>query len=68
MVILFLARRATIVLISLPFCSLVRRIKKGRVVVILRGRYAGKKAVILATAESGQADRPYPHAIGETRH
>jgi large subunit ribosomal protein L27e len=35
----------------------------GKVVVLLNGRYAGKKAVIVKTVDEGNEKRPYPHAI-----
>ncbi|KAJ1498208.1 60S ribosomal protein L27 [Coelomomyces lativittatus] len=38
-------------------------IKPGKVVVVLQGRFAGKKAVILRTYDDGTKERPYPHAL-----
>ena len=35
----------------------------GKVVVILSGRYAGKKAVIVKNYDEGTEKRRYPHAI-----
>lgn len=37
--------------------------KKGKVVILLNGRYAGRKAVIAHTNDSGNAKRPYAHAV-----
>eukprot|EP00818_Percolomonas_sp_WS_P010170 CAMPEP_0117451168 /NCGR_PEP_ID=MMETSP0759-20121206/8865_1 /TAXON_ID=63605 /ORGANISM="Percolomonas cosmopolitus, Strain WS" /LENGTH=149 /DNA_ID=CAMNT_0005243753 /DNA_START=21 /DNA_END=470 /DNA_ORIENTATION=- len=38
-------------------------LQPGRVVIILQGRYAGKKAVIIKSFDEGSASRPYGHAI-----
>ncbi|KAI9023313.1 ribosomal L27e protein family-domain-containing protein [Hyaloraphidium curvatum] len=38
-------------------------IKNSKVVLILHGRYAGKKAVIVKNLDDGSNDRQYPHAI-----
>lgn len=37
--------------------------KPGRVVLVLAGRYAGKKAVIVKNYDDGSNDRPYGHAL-----
>ena len=37
--------------------------KPGKVVVVLGGRYAGKKGVIVKTHDDGSNDRPYGHAL-----
>ena len=37
--------------------------KHGRVVIVLSGRYAGKKAVVIKAYDDGTQDRPYEHAI-----
>ena len=42
---------------------MVKFLKYGRVCVMLNGRQAGKKAVIVKTAEDGSKDRKYPHAL-----
>jgi ribosomal protein L14E/L6E/L27E len=39
-------------------------IKPGRVVVVLRGRYAGRKAVVVQTHEAGSGDRKFGHVVG----
>ncbi|KXS22283.1 hypothetical protein M427DRAFT_150603 [Gonapodya prolifera JEL478] len=38
-------------------------LKAGKVVLILQGRYAGKKAVIVRNHDDGTNDRKYPHAV-----
>ncbi|KAI8600318.1 ribosomal L27e protein family-domain-containing protein [Dissophora ornata] len=40
-----------------------RFLKSGKVVVILNGRYAGKKAVIVKNVDEGSKERGYGHAI-----
>merc|ERR1719252_424414 len=38
-------------------------IKFGRVVVLLQGRYAGKKAVVVKTYDDGSKARPFGHCL-----
>merc|ERR1711935_550260 len=38
-------------------------LKAGKVVIVLNGRQAGKKAVIVKTYDDGTSDRPYGHCI-----
>mmetsp|Transcript_7 Transcript_7/g.6 ORF Transcript_7/g.6 Transcript_7/m.6 type:complete len:133 (-) Transcript_7:1-399(-) len=38
-------------------------IKAGRVVVMLQGRYAGKKAIVVKTYDDGSKSRPFGHAM-----
>ena len=38
-------------------------LKSGKVVVLLQGRYAGKKAVIVRQYDDGHGDRHYGHAV-----
>lgn len=38
-------------------------IKSGKVVLVLNGRYAGKKAVIVKNYDDGSSDKPYGHAL-----
>ena len=47
-----------------------RFLKSGRIVILLQGRFAGKKAVIVKSFEEGSKTRAYPHAIvaGIERH
>ncbi len=40
-----------------------RIMKSGKVVVVLNGRYAGKKAVVIKNHDDGSNDRPYGHAL-----
>ena len=37
--------------------------KPGKVVLVLRGKYAGRKAVVVKQQDEGVTDRTYPHAI-----
>ncbi|KAL1137744.1 hypothetical protein AAG570_009440 [Ranatra chinensis] len=37
--------------------------KSGRVVLVLSGRYAGRKAIILKTYDEGTQEKPYGHAL-----
>ncbi|KAH7064701.1 ribosomal L27e protein family-domain-containing protein [Macrophomina phaseolina] len=38
-------------------------LKVGRVAIITRGRYAGKKVVIIQPQDSGSKSHPFPHAL-----
>eukprot|EP01102_Stenamoeba_stenopodia_P014371 TRINITY_DN475_c0_g1_i1.p2 TRINITY_DN475_c0_g1~~TRINITY_DN475_c0_g1_i1.p2 ORF type:complete len:135 (-),score=33.68 TRINITY_DN475_c0_g1_i1:56-460(-) len=38
-------------------------LKPGKIVIVLRGRYAGRKAVIVRTFDDGTKPKPYGHAI-----
>ena len=40
-----------------------RFMKSGKVVIVLNGRYAGKKAVIVKNYDSGDKDRKYGYAV-----
>jgi len=42
---------------------MVKFLKPGKVVVILNGRYAGKKAVIVKAFDEGASSRSYGHAL-----
>merc|ERR1712002_1168960 len=42
---------------------MVKVYKPGRVVIVLSGRHAGKKAIVLKSNDEGTADRPYEHAL-----
>ncbi|KAJ3216035.1 60S ribosomal protein L27A [Dinochytrium kinnereticum] len=42
---------------------MVKFLKNGKVVLVLSGRYAGKKAVIIKNFDEGTSSRPYPHAV-----
>merc|ERR1711879_84384 len=37
--------------------------KSGKVVVLLQGRYAGRKAVVVKSHDEGSSDRKFPHAV-----
>jgi len=37
--------------------------KPGKVAIILNGRQAGKKVVVIKQLDEGTKERPYPHAI-----
>jgi Ribosomal protein L14E/L6E/L27E len=38
-------------------------IKTGRVVVLLKGRHAGKKAVVVKTFDEGSKSKPFGHCL-----
>merc|ERR1711916_356460 len=38
-------------------------LKPGKVVILLAGRYAGRKAVIVRTSDEGTGSRRYGHAV-----
>lgn len=40
-----------------------RILKPGRVVILLGGRFAGRKAIVVKAYDDGTQDRPYPHAL-----
>ncbi|KAG9293866.1 hypothetical protein G9A89_019204 [Geosiphon pyriformis] len=42
---------------------MVKFLKPGKVAIVLSGRYAGKKAVIIKNVDEGTKERPYGHAI-----
>ncbi|KAI3635092.1 hypothetical protein MIR68_006658 [Amoeboaphelidium protococcarum] len=42
---------------------MVKFLKPTKVVILLSGKYAGKKAVIVKQFDDGTEARPYPHAI-----
>ncbi|XP_044974033.1 60S ribosomal protein L27-2-like [Hordeum vulgare subsp. vulgare] len=42
---------------------MVKFLKPGKVVILLQGRYAGKKAVIVLVFEEGTGDLPYGHCL-----
>ncbi|XP_064090420.1 large ribosomal subunit protein eL27-like isoform X2 [Macrobrachium nipponense] len=42
---------------------MVKVYKPGRVVILLGGRHAGKKAIVIKSNEDGTQDRPYEHAL-----
>ncbi len=46
-------------------CRYVQFLKSGKVVIVLAGRYAGKKAVVVKTFDDGNDSRKFSHAISE---
>lgn len=38
-------------------------LKAGRVAIVLNGKFAGRKAVVIKSYDDGTADRPYGHAL-----
>ncbi|KAL7423906.1 60S ribosomal protein L27B [Cryptotrichosporon argae] len=53
-----------LLLSSLNFADPVEVIyKPGKVAVVLSGRQAGKKVVVIQQRDEGTKERPYPHAI-----
>eukprot|EP00127_Corallochytrium_limacisporum_P003681 Clim_evm13s152 gene=Clim_evmTU13s152 len=42
---------------------MVKFMKPGKVVIVLNGKYAGKKAVIVKQYDDGDNKRPFPHAL-----
>jgi len=44
------------------YCS-HRKTESGKVVVVLQGRYAGKKAVVVKTFEEGSDDKRFSHCL-----
>uniref|UniRef100_A0A0N5C6D9 60S ribosomal protein L27 n=2 Tax=Strongyloides papillosus TaxID=174720 RepID=A0A0N5C6D9_STREA len=42
---------------------MVKIMKSGKVVLVLRGRFAGRKAVVVKTYDDGSNERPYGHAL-----
>ena len=44
--------------------------KAGKVVIVTKGRYAGRKAIVVKTFDDGTKDKPYSHALlaGIDRH
>ena len=37
--------------------------KAGKVILLLGGRYAGRKAVIVKPSDEGTTDKPFSHAL-----
>jgi len=37
--------------------------KQGKVVLILNGRYAGRKGIVLKNNDDGTSEKPYGHAV-----
>ncbi|KAG0502468.1 hypothetical protein HPP92_002540 [Vanilla planifolia] len=43
--------------------KMVKFLKPGKAVIILNGRFAGRKAVIIRSFDDGTRDRPYGHCL-----
>lgn len=57
--------RAAAAVCAVPPQTLLSRrsIKSGKVVVLLAGRYAGRKAIVVKPFDEGSEDRKFGHAI-----
>ncbi|KAI9513383.1 60S ribosomal protein L27 [Russula earlei] len=42
---------------------MVKVYKPGKVAIVLQGRQAGKKVVVIKQVDDGTKERPYPHAL-----
>ncbi|TYH57093.1 hypothetical protein ES332_D08G065700v1 [Gossypium tomentosum] len=42
---------------------MVKILKPNKAVIVLQGRYAGRKAVIVKSFDDGKRDRPYGHCL-----
>ncbi|KAJ3158222.1 60S ribosomal protein L27 [Irineochytrium annulatum] len=51
------------VLTSAFLAGKMKFLKNGKVVLVLSGRFAGKKAVIVKNYDEGTSQKPYPHAV-----
>ncbi|CAI2346510.1 unnamed protein product [Caenorhabditis sp. 36 PRJEB53466] len=47
----------------LDFLRMAKIMKPGKVCLVLRGRFAGRKAVVIKAHDDGASDRTYPHAV-----
>lgn len=47
----------------LPIARAARSLKPGKIVIVLQGRYAGKKAVILQNQDNGTNKHSYGHCV-----
>jgi len=48
---------------SLVGSKMVKVYKPGKVAIVLQGRHAGKKVVVIKQNDEGTKERPFPHAI-----
>ena len=46
-----------------PLCLLQCSFKSGKVVIVLSGRYAGRKAVVVKASDDGNTEKKYGHAL-----
>ncbi|KAH0251639.1 hypothetical protein KCU91_g19188, partial [Aureobasidium melanogenum] len=54
---------ATGIFIPIREATAMKFLKVGRVAIISRGRYAGKKVVIIQPVDQGTKSHPFPHAL-----
>ncbi len=59
-----------LILASISLCSLCALVmlslysfKSGKVVIVLSGRYAGRKAIVVKASDEGNAEKKYGHAL-----
>merc|ERR1712226_329077 len=45
------------------FIEMGKIMKQGKVVLVLGGRYAGRKAIIVKPTDDGTTDKPFGHAL-----
>lgn len=48
-----------------PNCCACGSIKNGKVVIVLAGRYAGRKAVVVKASDEGNDSKKFGHALGK---
>merc|ERR1712110_627905 len=48
---------------EIHFLKMGKIMKQGKVVLVLAGRYAGRKAIIVKPNDEGTADKPFGHAL-----
>ena len=53
---------------SLNSCYLKCSFKSGKVVIMLAGRFAGRKAVVVKATEEGNGDKRFGHCVGKYSH
>ena len=51
---------------DLTVCLLLCSVKTGKVVIVLNGRFAGRKAVVVKASESGSETKKFGHALGRS--
>lgn len=49
--------------IFLQLAKMVKIMKSGKVVLVLSGRYAGRKAIVVKNYDDGTTEKPYGHAL-----
>merc|ERR1711974_221053 len=48
---------------EIHFLKMGKIMKQGKVVLVLAGRYAGRKAIIVKPTDDGTTDKPFGHAL-----